>query len=327
MESQSPTEMLEIALSDAATAKALFAIDPAGLSAALAIVENDLSDHLDTVKSLHSMGEKDGVSAALKGVLLKKLYKTAGTKPAQTGKPLRQITVGQNKSPVNFNGTTMKRNTQKSFDDAAKKVSDIAKTLADAVNVNNNAKNILREAMARKTDGRLVNSTQAAATINIPTNRQPNQEKNAVTKFIDDEDTLEGTWSSQMKKEATGRMKGDTVASKTVEIPSIRTDSFNDTRNRLPFEFRGVNQSETVPVGFNLGATVDVVNPNGSAHGPVEFIGNTTPAVAGQTPNYGFPMKDARFPNLEKRWDVNLKDPKKPVQNQNPEGSPYSGAI
>ena len=54
-----PTKMLKLALEDATAAKALFALDPKGLSDALALIEDDRSDHIDTVNFLHDMGEKD----------------------------------------------------------------------------------------------------------------------------------------------------------------------------------------------------------------------------------------------------------------------------
>lgn len=51
------------------------------------------------------------------------------------------------------------------------------------------------------------------------------------------------------------------------------------------------------------------------------------PAVKGRTPNYVGPDGKHNFPNLEKNWDVNLKKPRQPVQNQNPDGNSYTGAI
>jgi hypothetical protein len=75
-----------------------------------------------------------------------------------------------------------------------------------------------------------------------------------------------------MKKdavEANRRMKSDTEAAKTVELPVVRLNSFEDTRARLPFEFRGVNPSD-MATRLTQGV-VDVVNPNGSAHGPINF--------------------------------------------------------
>ena len=151
--------------------------------------------------------------------------------------------------------------------------------------------------IARKADGRLANPTKAASTIDIPANRRPNQEKNAVTKFTDDEESWT-TYAKQEAVEATGRMQCSTAAGKTVEIPVVRLASFDDTSSRLPFEFRGVNQSETVPVGFNLGATVDIVNKSsGSAHGAISFnTDGTEPAIKGRTPNYVGPMGKHNFP-------------------------------
>jgi hypothetical protein len=262
------------------------------------VIEATDRDNLkSTVDSLCDLGELDAVTKALKNVVLGAVQRNNVAKPHPFLGGSAKITAGGNKSPVGFNGVAVKRSPVKSFQDTVDAPSKaFNRIVSDSVNVNLGAKSILKEAIARKADGRLVNPTNAASTINISKNRQPTQERNAVTKFTDDEDSTEGLWSHYAKQEAAGRVKGDTVASKTVEIPVVRLDSFNDTKSRLPFEFRGVNQSETVPVGFNLGATVDVVNPNGSAHGPVEFVGNTTPAVAGKTKNYVGPMGKHNFP-------------------------------
>jgi hypothetical protein len=287
-------------LEDAATAKALFELDPKGLSAALAIIEESHdkeNDLLATVRSLIDLGEGDAVARALKNVTLGAVMKNTGVKPVQTKDNGTKITTGGNRSPVSFNGSTVKRDPTKAFDTAADRVSKISQTMVDSENINTTAKSILREAIARKADGRLANPTKAASTIDIPANRRPNQEKNAVTKFTDDEESWT-TYAKQEAVEATGRMQCSTAAGKTVEIPVVRLASFDDTSSRLPFEFRGVNQSETVPVGFNLGATVDIVNKSsGSAHGAISFnTDGTEPAIKGRTPNYVGPMGKHNFP-------------------------------
>ena len=198
----------------------------------------------------------------------------------------------------------MKRSPQKAFDAAANKVANISKTLADSVNLSPSATAMLRETIARKSadaqakaDGRLVNTTPAAETLKTTPIGKDKEVNIALNKQVYDG---EETYTSYLKKEATenaGRVKSDTVAAKSVDIPAIRMPLYNDTSQRLPFEFRGVNQSEIVPqVGFNLGATVDVVNPAGEAHGPITFVGDVKPAVVGQTKNYVGPMGKHNFP-------------------------------
>ena len=334
MESNGPTAMLQLALSDATAAKALFALDPEGLSAALALVEDTQTEKdnlIATLKSLVDLGEGDAVARALKNVTLGAVMKNTGVKPVDKKNNGSKITAGGNGSQIKFNGLTVKRNPTKSFDTAADKVAKISQTLGDSENINTTAKSILREAMARQTDGRLVNPTLAAATLAttpIGKGRDMNKQQ------YDNEETWtnyarsEAEAAAKREAEATGRMKGETPAAKSVEIPAIRMPSY-DSKDLInlaakeisrvnPYELKGVNQSEVVPqVGFNLGATVDVVNPNGSAHGPITFTTDgTQPAVAGQTANYGFPMKDANFPNKENNWDVNLKDPKTPASKR-----------
>jgi hypothetical protein len=237
-------------------------------------VKNADRDHLvDTLHSLCDIGETDSVARALKNVTLGAIQKSTGVRAAKTTCSGAKITTGLNRSTIKFNGAKVKRSPTKSFNDVVDAPTKaFNQVMADSVNVNSRAKAVCEAAIARKADGLLHNTTRAASTIDIPANRQPNQEKNAVTKFTDDEDTLGGTWTSEVKKEATGRMKGDTVASKTVDIPAMRTPSYSNTRDLLPFEFRGVNPSD-VATRLTQGV-VDVVNPNGSTHGPIEFNTN-----------------------------------------------------
>jgi hypothetical protein len=334
METNGPTKMLRLALSDATTGKALYQLDAQGLSAALdLVVENEKENDEDsaerdnlksTVDSLCDLGELDAVTQALKNCVLGAVQKNTGAKPvASNGTSLRKISVFQSRSPISFNCSKIKRSPIKSFNDSIDKPQNAAVSrVAGHLNINNTARSVLEDAMARKaSDGRLNNPTQATATLK-PT---PIGKENDVTKFTDDEELLEGTWTSHAKKEAAGRMKSDTAAGKTIEIPVVRMASFDDIRSRLPFEFRGVNPSDAAK-RLTQGV-VDVVNPNGSAHGPIDFnTDGTKPAIAGQTKDSVFPNGKSTFPNKEKQWDVNLKKPKQPVQNQNPEGNPYTGA-
>jgi hypothetical protein len=177
------------------------------------VIESIERDNLkSTVDSLCDLGHVDTVTKALKHATLTVIHQNTGVKP-QTKENGPKITAGKNRSQVTFNGSMVKRNPTKSFDTAADKSSKISQTMADSDNINPNAKAILREA-ARKTDGRLVNRTLAASTVTIPVNRRPNQEKNAVTKLTDDEETWT-TFVKQEAVEATGRMKSDTAAGKT----------------------------------------------------------------------------------------------------------------
>jgi hypothetical protein len=296
------------------------------------VIDSVERDNLkDTVDSLCDLGEIDAVTKALKNVVLSAVQRNTGVKPQPFLGGGMKIAVGVNKSPVRYNGMAVKRSPVKSYNDVVNAPQKAFNpVVSDSLNLSARTKSILEEAIARKAaeaGGRLVNPTNAASTINIPTNRQPNQEKNAVAKFTDDDEAIEGTWSTHMKKEAiSGRMKFDTAAGKTVEMPVVRMASFDDTRARLPFEFRGVNPSDAA-TRLSQGV-VDVVNPNGSAHGPINFnTDGTKPAIAGQTKDAVFPNAKSKFPNKEKDWEVNLKKPKQPVQNQNPQGNPYTGAI
>jgi hypothetical protein len=296
--STEPTAALQLALADSNTAQALYALDAEGLTRALEIVESAEDDHIATVRHLHDLGHGDDVTKGLHNVVLKAMAKNTAT-PVQMNK---KIAVGQNRSPMKFNGATTKRGVTKSFNDTVDAPQkSFAKVVNDGLNINPTAKSILREAMMKKADGRLLNPTAAAATITIPQNRIPNQERNATTKFIDDEDTLEGTWSAMAKKEA-GRMKGTTPAAKTVEIPQIRLDSFKDTQSRLPPEFQNPKEIPDV-IGMVL---TDLPKPN----------------VSGRTRDYVFP-DGSHFPNKEKQFDVNLRKPKKPAQ----QFDPVNGAI
>jgi hypothetical protein len=258
-------------------------LDETIASARHAIEEADRENLVDTVHSLCDIGEGDAVARALKNVTLGAIQRNTGMTPKAAAKR-SSITAGGNHSPVAFNGQKIKRGATKAFNDAVDApMKAFNRVVSDGVN--SKARSIMEATIARKT-------TNAAATLKThPIGKGTEMNKQQ----YDNEET----WSHYAKQEAAGRLKSDTEAAKTVEPPTIRMDAFNDTKARLPFEFRGVNQSETVPVGFNLGATVDVVNPNGSAHGPITFIGDTTPNVVGQTKNYGFPMKDAKFPNKQ----------------------------
>jgi hypothetical protein len=225
---------------------------------------NEANDLIATLKSLLELGAGDDVTKALKNVVLGQIMKNTGVKPQPYlgNGGAAKIAPGVNKSPVKFNGTVVKRSPTKSFNDVVDAPTKaFNRVVADSLNLSPKAKSILKEAIGRKAAvGRLVNPTRAASTIDIPANRQPNQEKNAVTKFTDDEDTLEGTWSSHMKKEAVeanGRMKSDTAAGKTIEIPVVRMASF-DTRNSLPPEFRNPKEIPNV-VGVTL---TDLPQPN-----------------------------------------------------------------
>jgi hypothetical protein len=227
------------------------------------VIEATDRDNLkDTVDSLCDLGEIDAVTKALKNVTFGAVQKSTGVKPQPFLGSGVKITAGGNKSPIKFNGQMIKRSATKSFNDVVDApMKTFNRVVADGLNLSPKAKSILKEAIGRKAaDGILVNPTRAASTIEIPANGQPNQEKNAVTKFADDEDTLEGTWSSHMKKEAVeanGRMKSDTAAGKTIEIPVVRMASF-DTRNSLPPEFRNPKEIPNV-VGMTL---TDLPQPN-----------------------------------------------------------------
>jgi hypothetical protein len=219
------------------------------------VIEATDRDNLkDTVDSLCDLGEIDAVTKALKNVTLGTIMKSTGIKSTQTTGDGAKITAGGNKSPVRYNGATMKRSPVKSFNDVVDAPTKaFNRVVSDSVNPT--ARSIMEATIARKT-------TDAAATLKT-TPIGKGKEMN--TQMYDNEET----WTNYAKQEAAGRVKGDTVASKTVEIPSIRMDSFNDTRARIPFEFRGVNPSDAA-VRLSQGV-VDVVNPNGSAHGPINF--------------------------------------------------------
>ena len=123
---------------------------------------------------------------------------------------------------------------------------DSTSVMADSVNINSKAAAILREAMARKADdGRVVNPTRAASTLKTtPISKGTEMDKAT----YDNEET----WTHMVKQEAAGRMKGDSIPSqKTVAIPELRLKDFNDTRERLPPEFRNPKEIPNV-VGMTL---------------------------------------------------------------------------
>jgi hypothetical protein len=217
------------------------------LGIARAAVEDTERDNLvDTLHSLCDIGEGDAVARALKNVTLGAIQRNTGFRAVQLNGGAK-ITAGGSPSPVKFNGSIVKRGATKTFNDVVDApTKSFNRVVSDSVNINASAKSILKEAMARKADGRLINPTNAASTLKTTPATTEKGDK-PMTKFTDDEDTLEGTWSSHMKKdavEANRRMKSDTEAAKTVELPVVRLNSFEDTRARLPFEFRGVNPSD-----------------------------------------------------------------------------------
>lgn len=290
-------------------------LDEAIAHADRVIEATDRNNLKDTVDSLCDLGHKDKVVNALKNVTLTAVHKNIN--PVRTpNKPLRQIAVGANKSPVRFNGTTVKRSPQKAFDAAANKVANVTKTLADSVNVNAGAKNVMREAMERKAaDGRLNNPTPAAATIKIPANRVPNnKEKTAVTKFYDDEETTEGLWSANMKREAveSGRMKSGIPSQKSVERPVVRLNDFNETRDRLPPEFRNPKELPQV-IGMTL---ADLPKPP-----PIEDYETGKRVLNDPVSMAAHTQKNHQM--QQHQWAVDLKSPAKPKQGFDP----VNGAI
>jgi hypothetical protein len=263
---------------------------------------DEAHDLIEILKSLVEMGEGDQVKTALKNVVLASLMKSTGTVPAQTDSAT--IKAGQNRSPIRFNGMTVKRKPAQPkpfnsvIDGFNKKTA-----IVDHVNVNVGAKSILEAAVAKKTsDGRVLNPTKAAATLKTT----PLGGKPMNTQQYDNEET----WTAMAKQEAAGRMRGTTVAAKTIEIPSIRMDSFNDTRARIPAEWSNPKEIPNV-VGMTL---TDLPKPPEivpQIHDPVSMAAHT--------------LKNHQ--NQERQWDVSLSRPKQPVQNQNPDGNPYTGAI
>jgi hypothetical protein len=220
------------------------------------VIEATDRDNLkDIVDSLCDLGEFDAVTKALKNVTLGTIMKSTGVKPTQASGDGAKITAGGNKSPVRYNGATMKRSPVKSFNNVVDaRTKTFNRVVSDHLNINASAKSMLKEAMARKTD-----TAPTLKTYPIGRGKEMNKQ---------DYDNEEA-WTHYAKQEAMGRVKFDTEAGKTVEIPSIRMDSFNDTRARIPFEFAGVNPSDAAK-RLTQGV-VDVVNPNGSAHGPIDF--------------------------------------------------------
>lgn len=209
------------------------------------VIEATDRDNLkDTVDSLCDLGEFDAVTKALKNVTLGSIMKSTGVRPTQKTGDGAKITAGGNKSPVRYNGATMKRSPVQSFNDVVDApTKSFNRVVSDSVNLNASAKSILKEAMARKTD-----AASTLKTYPIGKGKEMNKQD------YDNEET----WTHYAKQEAAGRVKGDTVASRTVEIPSIRMDAFNDTRARIPFEFRNPKEIPHV-VGMTL---TDLPKPN-----------------------------------------------------------------
>lgn len=286
METDDTTKLLRLALEDTSAAKALFAIDPDGLSAALAIVEEktDRDNLVDTLHSLCDLGEGDAVARALKNVTLGAIQKNTG-KSVPTSSGGAKITVGKNPSPVRYNGATVKRSPTKPFNNVVDAPTKAFKRIVSD-NVNGRAKAIMREAIERK--------TAAAATLKThPIGKGKEMNKQ-------DYDSEE-TWTGMVKKEATGRMKSDTVAGKSVDIPSIRMADFNETRERLPPEFRNPTEIPNV-VGMTLTDLPQPPSIKPPLHDPQSMAALT--------------LKNHQM--QQRQWNANLQSPAKPKQGFDP---------
>ena len=102
-------------------------------------------------------------------------------------------------------------------------------------------------------------------------------------------------------------MKSDTEAAKTVDIPVMRLDAFNETRERLPPEFRNPKEIPNV-VGMTL---TDLPKPP-------EIMGGRLAANASMAA-----MTQKNHQMQQRQWDVSLNDPKRPKQGFDP----INGAI
>ena len=254
------------------------------------IEATDRENLKDTVDSLCDLGYSDDVTHSLKNTTLGVIYKTTGTKPAPFLGSGVKIAPGVNRSPVSFNGQKIRRTAGpvKAFNKSV----DSTSVMADSVNINSKAAAILREAMARKADdGRVVNPTRAASTLKTtPISKGTEMDKAT----YDNEET----WTHMVKQEAAGRMKGDSIPSqKTVAIPELRLKDFNDTRERLPPEFRNPKEIPNV-VGMTL---TDLPKPPDivpQIHDPVSMAALT--------------LKNHQM--QQRQWNANLQSPKKPKQ-------------
>jgi len=253
----------------------------------------DRENLIDTINSLCDLGEGDAVTRALKNVVLGAIQKNTGAKAVQTGGV--KIKTGTNPSPVRFNGSAVKRNPSKTAS-ATKSFNDVAdaptkvfnRVVSDNVNINAGAKAIMREAIERKTAAALTLKTH-------PTKRRTEMNK----QDYDNEET----WTAMAKKEADERA-GLTTAAKTIEIPVVRLASFDDTRDRLPPEFRNPKEIPNV-VGMTL---TDLPQPNTIKGGAAATYrrANQDKTREGQWPSnpgdiqYPEETASSRYPNS--RW-------------------------
>jgi hypothetical protein len=249
-----------------------------------AIKEADREYLVDTLHSLCDLGEGDAVARALKNVTLGAIQRNTGFRAVQPNGGAK-ITAGGSPSPVKFNGSIVKRGATKAFN---KVVDAPTKAFNQVVcdSVNSRAKSILKEAAQR-----------SAAAMTLKTHSIEKGKEMLSKQEYDSEET----WTHYAKQEA-GRMKSDTEAAKTVEPPALRYNDYNETRERLPPEFRNPKEIPNV-VGMTL---ADLPKPP-------EIMGGKLPANTSMAE-----MTRKTHQNQQRPWDVSLNNPKRPKQGFDP---------
>jgi hypothetical protein len=254
-----------------------------------AIKDADRENLVDTLHSLFDLGEGDAVARALKNVTLGAIQRNTGFRAVQPNGGAK-ITTGGSPSPVAFNGQKIKRSPSKTFNnvvDAPTKAFN--QVVSDGVNVKANS--ILKEAAQR-----------SAAAMTLKTHPIGKGKEMLNKQAYDNEET----WTHYAKQEA-GRIKSNTEAGKSVEPAVIRLDAFNETRERLPPEFRNPKEIPNV-VGMTL---TDLPKPP-------EIMGGRLPANTSMAE-----MTRKTYQNQQRPWDVSLNNPKRPKQGFDP----VNGAI
>jgi hypothetical protein len=202
-------------------------------------------------------------------------------------------------------------------------------------------KKAVLKSVAQRNESRFALSENATNILTAAHDRKLQEANNtAAARTIDAHSTSEPSVKSALPKEfSDSRLATDVKVQKNVadaNDTAIRMPNW-DTKLGLPAEFAAAKQkagalktwtdaSETInrptDIGFIDTSNLDQgnISPNQPSAKPPKN-GNPIDGVSMGGRTY----RD--HPNQEKEWDVNLDNPKKPVQNQNPDGNPYTGAI
>lgn len=123
------------------------------------------------------------------------------------------------------------------------------------------------------------------------------------------------------------------------DAPAFRLPDY-DTKRMMPSEFRKKiepTQDMSFAAQTRAARTIARSKPEFSNTANLDQGSISANQPSARIPNIEPPIEDGEsmaadtyksHPNQEKQWDVSLSTPfKKPVQSNNPQGSPYTGAI